>query len=86
MGNRGVTKVGVVERGKLQRYEALEDQEDCGSKRFKVQSGAGGGGQSREEASIIIRVSGVRVPPPLPPLSSNSRPSMLRPSGRERGR
>ena len=42
MGNTRVTKVGVVERGKLQRCEALEDQKDCGSKLFKVQGGAGG--------------------------------------------
>ena len=41
MGNTGVTKIGVVERGKLQR-EALEDQKDCRSKLFKVQGGAGG--------------------------------------------
>jgi hypothetical protein len=47
-----VTKIGVVERGKLQRGEALEEQKDCGSKLFKVQGGVGGGG------SIIIRVSG----------------------------
>jgi len=42
VGNTRVTKVGVVERGKLQRCEALEDQKDCGSKLFKVQGGAGG--------------------------------------------
>jgi hypothetical protein len=43
VGNTGVTDIGVVERGKLQRGEALEEQKDCGSKLFKVQGGAGGG-------------------------------------------
>jgi len=37
VGNTGVTKVGVVERGKLQRDEAPENQKDCRSKLFKVQ-------------------------------------------------
>jgi len=41
VGNTGVTKIGVVERGKLQRGEALEEQKDCGSKLFKVQGGVG---------------------------------------------
>ena len=50
VGNRGVTKVGVVERGKLQRYEALEDQKDCRSKIFRVQGGAGGGENHGKEA------------------------------------
>ena len=43
VGNTGVTKVGVVERGKLQRYEAREDRKDRCGKLFKVQGGAGGG-------------------------------------------
>jgi hypothetical protein len=43
VGNTGVTKVGVVERGKLQRDEAREDQKDCRNKLFSVQGGAGGG-------------------------------------------
>jgi hypothetical protein len=43
VGNTGVTKTRVVERGKLQRDEGLEDQKDCGDKFFKVQGGAGGG-------------------------------------------
>ena len=38
MGNRGVTKVGVVERGKLQGYEALER-----SKRLRQQALQGAG-------------------------------------------
>ena len=38
MGNTGVTKIGVVERGKLQRYEALEDR-----KRLRQQALQGAG-------------------------------------------
>jgi hypothetical protein len=36
-----VTKIGVVERGKLQRGEALEEQKDCGSKLFPVRQRLG---------------------------------------------
>jgi hypothetical protein len=48
VGNTGVTKVGVVERGKLQRDEAREDRKVCRSKLFKVPGGAGGGVLPRE--------------------------------------
>ena len=43
LGNTGVTQMGVVERGTLQRDEACEDQKDRRGKVFKVQGGAGGG-------------------------------------------
>ena len=43
MGNTGVTEMRVVERGKLQRGEAREDQKKRRGKRFRVQGGAGGG-------------------------------------------
>ena len=48
MGNTGVTKIGVVECGKLQRDEAREAQKDCRSKLFRVQGGAGVGKLPRE--------------------------------------
>ena len=48
MGNSGVTKVGVVQRGTLQRDEVGEDQTDNRSNVFKVQSEAKGGELPRE--------------------------------------
>ena len=48
LGNSGVTKVGVVERGTLQRDEAREDQTDNRSNVFKVPGGAGGGELPRD--------------------------------------
>ena len=48
MGNSGVTKVGVVERGTLQRDEAREDQTDNRGNLFKMQSEAEGGELPRE--------------------------------------
>ena len=44
LGNTGVTKVGVVERGTLRRDVACEDKEDCRGKILEVRSGAGVGG------------------------------------------
>lgn len=43
VGNTGVTKVGVVERGELQRYEVSEERIFRRDRTLKVQSGAGGG-------------------------------------------
>jgi hypothetical protein len=43
VGNTGVTKIGVVERGTLQRYEVREDRLDRCDKILRVQSGAGSG-------------------------------------------
>jgi len=48
VGNSGVTKVGVVERGALQRDEAREDRKDSRGNVLKVQSGAGSGKSPRE--------------------------------------
>ena len=48
LGNTGVTQMGVVERGMLQRDEAREDQKDRRSKLFKMQGGAGGGELPRD--------------------------------------
>jgi hypothetical protein len=47
-GNSGVTEVGVVERGTLQRDEAREDQTVNRSNAFKVQREAEGGELPRE--------------------------------------
>ena len=48
VGNSGVTEVGVVERGELQRCEAGGDRIDSRGMIFEVQSGAGGGELPRE--------------------------------------
>ena len=48
MGNTGVTKIAVVERGTLQRGEAREDRLDGRDKILKVRSGAGSGELPRE--------------------------------------
>ena len=59
LGNTGVTQMGVVERGMLQRDEAREDQTDNRSNVFKVPGGAGGGELPRERAgkSVMTDVS-----------------------------
>ena len=43
LGDTGLIKIGVVGPGKLQRYEARENQTGGRGKVFKVQGGAGGG-------------------------------------------
>jgi hypothetical protein len=43
VGNTGVTKVAVVERGALRRDEARKDQKYHRGKFFEVQGGAGCG-------------------------------------------
>ena len=43
MGNTGVTKVGVVERGALQRDDAREDRIDSRGKIIELQGEAGSG-------------------------------------------
>ena len=50
LGNTGVTKIGVVERGKLQRDEALEDQKDCRSKLIECRVGQGVARNHEQEA------------------------------------
>ena len=50
LGNTGVTKTGVIERGTLQRDEAREDQIDIRSKACKVSGEAGNGEPPRDWA------------------------------------